>query len=423
MTFNRREFIKWVSATAGVTAAAGYAATGGASAGRVVVIGAGFGGATAAKYVRMWAPDIEVTLIERNNEFISCPISNLVLGGSKTLADITVGYGGLGKYGVKMVRDDAVAIDPVKREVRLKSGTTLGYDRLIVSPGIDFGYEQIPSLRTPAAQAQVLHAWKAGPQTVALRKQLEAMRDGGVYAIQIPKSPYRCPPGPYERACQVAHYFKTAKPKSKVLILDANEDVQSKKGLFMAAWNGPYKGMVEYRPRMELQDVDIKTNTAVFIFDKVHADVLNVVPAQTSGEIAHRAGLITANNRWCGVDWLTLESIKVKGVHVLGDATLSAPAMPKSASMANQHAKVAAAAVIALIKGQPVNPQPMMINTCYSFMDDKNVAHVASVHTYDAAQKTMTVVKGAAGISGKANELEGVFAMGWARNIWADTLA
>ena len=424
MTLNRREFIKWMSAGAGVAAVAGCAGTGGgASAGRVVVIGAGFGGATAAKYVRMWAPDIEVTLIERNSEFVSCPISNLVLGGSKTLADITVGYGGLGKYGVKMVRDDAVAIDPVKREVRLKSGTTLGYDRLIVSPGIDFGYEQIPSLRTPAAQAQVLHAWKAGPQTVALRKQLEAMRDGGVYAIQIPKSPYRCPPGPYERACQVAHYFKTAKPKSKVLILDANEDVQSKKGLFMAAWNGPYKGMVEYRPRMELQDVDIKTNTAIFIFDKVHADVLNVVPAQTSGEIAHRAGLITANNRWCGVDWLTLESVKVKNVHVLGDATLSAPAMPKSASMANQHAKVAAAAVIALIKGQPVNPQPMMINTCYSFMDDKNVAHVASVHTYDAAQKTMTVVKGAAGISGKANELEGVFAMGWARNIWADALA
>ena len=423
MTLNRREFIKWMSAAAGVGAVAGCATTGGPSAGRVVVIGAGFGGATAAKYVRMWAPDIEVTLVERNSEFISCPISNLVLGGSKTLADITVGYGGLGKYGVKMVRDDAVAIDPVKREMRLKSGTTLGYDRLIVSPGIDFGYEQIPSLRTPAAQAQVLHAWKAGPQTIALRKQLEAMRDGGVYAIQIPKSPYRCPPGPYERACQVAHYFKTAKRKSKVLILDANEDVQSKKGLFMAAWNGPYKGMVEYRPRMELQDVDIKTNTAIFIFDKVHADVLNVVPAQTSGEIAHRAGLVTANNRWCGVDWLTLESIKVKGVHVLGDATLSAPAMPKSASMANQHAKVCAAAVIALIKGQPVNPQPMMINTCYSFMDDKNVAHVASVHAYDAAQKTMTVVKGAAGLSGKANEIEGVFAMGWARNIWADALA
>lgn len=424
MTLNRREFIKWMSAGAGLAAVAGCAGSGGGtSAGRVVVIGAGYGGATAAKYVRMWAPDIEVTLIERNSEFISCPLSNLVLGGSKTLADVTVGYGGLGKYGVKIVRDDAIAVDPVKREVRLASGATLGYDRLIVSPGIDFMYETVPGLNNADAQNRVLHAWKAGVQTVALRKQLEAMRDGGVYAIQFPKAPYRCPPGPYERACQVAHYFKTAKPKSKVLILDANEDVVSKKGLFMAAWNGPYKGIVEYRPNSELLDVDVKTMTAKLQFDNVRADVLNVVPPHGAGTIARQTGLITANNRWCGIDWLTMESIKVKGVHVLGDATLSAPAMPKSASMANQHAKVCAAAVIALIKNQPVNTRPMMINTCYSFMDDKNVAHVASVHTYDATQKTMTVVKGAAGVSDKANELEGVFAMGWARNIWADALA
>jgi len=424
MTLNRREFIKWMSAGAGVAAVAGCAGTGGGtSVGRVVVIGASYGGATAAKYVRMWAPDIEVTLVERNSEFISCPISNLVLGGSKTLKNITVGYDGLSKYGIRLVRDEATAIDPEKREVRLASGTTLGYDRLIVSPGIDFMYETVPGLNNADAQNRVLHAWKAGAQTVALRKQLEAMRDGGVYAIQFPKAPYRCPPGPYERACQVAHYFKTAKPKSKVLILDANEDVVSKKGLFMAAWNGPYKGIIEYRPNSELLDVDAKTLTAKLQFDNVKADVLNVVPPHGAGTIARQTGLITANNRWCGVDWLTMESTKVKGVHVLGDATLSAPAMPKSASMANQHAKVCAAAVIALIKGQPVNTQPMMINTCYSFMDDKNVAHVASVHSYDAAQKTMTVVKGAAGVSDKANELEGTFAMGWARNIWADTLA
>ena len=424
MTLNRREFIKWMSAGAGVAAVAGCAGTGGGtSAGRVVVIGAGYGGATAAKYIRMWAPDIEVTLVERNGEFISCPISNLVLGGSKTLADITVGYGGLGKYGVKMVRDDAIAVDPVKREVRLASGATLGYDRLIVSPGIDFMYETIPGLNNAAAQERVLHAWKAGAQTVALRKQLEAMRDGGVYAIHIPRAPYRCPPGPYERACQVAYYFKTAKPKSKVLILDANEDVVSKKGLFMAAWNGPYKGMVEYHPNSEIVDVDVKTLTAKLQFDNVKADVLNVVPPHGAGTIARQTGLITANNRWCGIDWLTMESIKVKGIHVLGDATLSAPAMPKSGHIANQHAKVCAAAVIALIKNQPVNTQPMMVNTCYSFIDDKNVVHVASVHVYDPAQKTMVAVKGSGGLSDKANELEGTYAWGWARNIWADMLA
>ena len=423
MPLSRREFIQWMSAGAGLATFAGCAGSGGPIAGRVVVIGGGYAGATAAKYVRLWAPDIEVTLVERNREFISCPLSNLVLGGSKTLADITVGYDGLAKYGVNMVRDDAVAIDPVRREVRLLSGATLGYDRLIVAPGIDFMYDTIPGLNNPDAQGKVLHAWKAGEQTVALRRQLEAMRDGGVFAVQIPKAPYRCPPGPYERACQVAHYFKTAKPKSKVLILDANEDVVSKKGLFMAAWNGPFKGIVEYRPNSELLDVDVATLTAKLQFDNVRADVLNVVPPHGAGAIARQAGLITANNRWCGVDWLTMESSKVAGIHVLGDATLSASLMPKSGHMANQHAKVAAAAAIALIKNQPVNAHPMMVNTCYSFIDDKNVVHVASVHIYDPAQKTMTVVKGSGGLSDKANELEGTYAMSWAKNIWADMLA
>ena len=423
MPLSRREFIQWMSAGAGVGALAGCAGSGGPSAGRVVVIGGGYGGATAAKYVRLWSPDIDVTLVERDRMFVSCPLSNLVLGGSKTLADITVSYDGLAKHGVKVVFDDAVAVDPVNRAVRLASGATLGYDRLIVSPGIDFMYDTIPGLHNAEAQSKVLHAWKPGTQTVALRRQLEAMPDGGVYALQSPKAPYRCPPGPYERACQVAYYFKNAKPKSKVLILDANEDVVSKKGLFMTAWNGPYKGIVEYRPNSELVDVDARTLTAKLQFDNVKADVLNVVPPHGAGAIARQAGLITANNRWCGVDWLTMESIKVPGIHVLGDATLSASLMPKSGHMANQHAKVAAAAVIALIKNQPVNQQPMMVNTCYSFIDDKNVVHVDSVHAYDAAQKTMSVVKGSGGLSDKANELEGTYAMSWAKNIWADMLA
>jgi len=421
MTITRREFIKWVSATAGAAAVSGCATTGG-GAGRVVVIGAGFGGATAAKYVKMWAPDIDVTVVERGAEFVSCPISNLVLGGSIQLKDVTHGYDGLKKRGITLVRDEAVGVDPVKREVRLAGGNVLSYDRLIVSPGIDFLYNTIPGLNNAEAQNRVLHAWKAGPQTVALRKQLEAMRDGGVYAIHIPAAPYRCPPGPYERVCQVAHYFKTAKPKSKVLILDANSDVVSKKGLFMAAWNGLYKGIIEYRPNSELVDVDAKTLTAKLQFDNVKADVLNVVPPHKAGAIAEQAGLIAANNRWSVVDWVTYESAAVKGVHVLGDATLSAPAMPKSASMANQHAKICAAAVIALIKGQPVNPAPMLMNACYSFVSDKEVIHVTSVHAYDAAQKTMIAVKGAGGVSDKASELEGTYAWGWARNIWADML-
>jgi len=422
MTLSRREFVKWMAASSGAAAVAGCAGLGGPSAGRVVVVGGGYGGATAARYIKQWAPDIDVAVVERNDTFVSCPISNLVLGGNTQIGNITMGYDGLKARGVRVVRGDAVAVDASAKQVRLADGSSLAYDRVIVSPGIDFIYDQIPGMKSTDAQNRVLHAWKAGPQTVALRKQLEAMPDGGVFVFQFPMAPYRCPPGPYERVCQVADYFKRAKPKSKIIVLDANPDIVSKKGLFLAAWNGMYKGMIDYRPNSELADVDVKGMTVKLTFDNVKGDVLNVVPPHRAGDIANKAGLITANQRWCGIDWLTMESVAAKGVHVLGDATLSAPAMPKSASMANQHAKVCAAAVTALIKGQPVNPQPMMMNTCYSFVDGRNVMHVASVHTYDAAQKTMVAVKGAGGVSDKASELEGTYAWGWARNIWGDAL-
>ena len=422
MTISRREFLQWASVAAGASTLGACATTGG-SAGRVVVIGGGYGGATAAKYIKRWAPDIAVTVVERDREFISCPISNLVLGGNADIGDLTFSYDGLKRHRITVVRDEAIAVDAVKREVRLAGGGVLAYDRLIVSPGVEILSSAIPGLKTDEARSRVLHAWKAGVQTIALRKQLESMRDGGVFAIHIPKAPYRCPPGPYERVCQVADYFKRAKPKSKILVLDSNEDIVSKKGLFLAAWNGQYKGLIEYKPNSELVDVDVKTLTAKLQFEDVQADVLNVVPPQKAGRIAEQAGLINANNRWCMVDWRTLESTAVPGIHVLGDATLSGPAMPKSASMANQHAKVAAAAVIALIKGETVNPDPVMMNTCYSFVDGKNVMHVASVHIYDAKEKTMVAVKGAGGVSDKASEQEGLYAWGWARNIWAEALA
>lgn len=424
MELTRREFIKWLSATTALGAVSGCATTPTEkTAGRVVVVGAGWAGATAAKYIRKWGSNIEVTLVERNSEFISCPLSNLVLGGSKTIQDMIVGYDGLKKYGIKVLRDEAVSVDPEKREVKLERGGTLGYDRLVLAPGIDFIYEQIPGLKTEDEQGKVLHAWKAGTQTVLLRKQLENMRDGGVFAMHIPKSPYRCPPGPYERACQVAHYFKTKKPKSKVLILDANDDVQSKKGLFTKAWNERYKGIVEYKPNSELVDVDVKTLTAKLQFDNVKADVLNVIPPQRAGKIATDLKLANVNARFCGVDFLTYESQVAKNIHVLGDAIQSAPAMPKSGHMANQHGKVCASAVVALLNGQPVNDQPMVANTCYSFIDDKEVVHVASVHRYDPAKKTMVTVEGSGGLSPGPTEQEGQYALAWTKNIWADMLA
>ena len=419
-TFDRRDFLKLGGAAAAL-AATGCATTGGAKA-RVVVIGGGFGGATAAKYIRMWGPSIEVVMVERGTDFVSCPISNLVLGGSKTMKDITYGYSGLQRYGVQVVRDEAVAVDASAKTVRLARGGDLKYDRLIVSPGIDFMFEEITGYGEAMNANRVLHAWKAGPQTVALQKQLAEMRDGGVYALAMPLAPYRCPPGPYERICQVASYFKKHKPRSKAILFDANPDVVSKGPLFKKAWAELYKGIVEYRPNSKVIGVDGKTGTIKLEVEDVKADVLNVVPPARGGDIAVQAGLITHNKAWCAVDWRTMESTAVKGVHVLGDATLSASLMPKSASMANQQAKICAAAVVALINGQEPSTDPKIINTCYSFVSDDEVIHVASVHELDASKKTFVVVKGAAGVSAARNTLEGKYAWAWAQNIWSDTL-
>jgi sulfide dehydrogenase [flavocytochrome c] flavoprotein chain len=391
---------------------------------RIVVVGGGYGGATAARYAALWGGGgVDVTLVERDPAFVSCPLSNLVLAGSRTIADVTVGYERLARRGVRVVHDTAVAVDPERRRVRLARGADVPYDRLILSPGIDFFFERVRGLDTDAARGLFPHAWRAGPQTVALRRQIEAMRDGGVFAISIPRAPYRCPPAPYERACQVAWYFKRAKPRSKVLILDGNEDVQSKKALFMQAWSEDYQGIVEYRPDCVLTDVDPATRTARFeTADDVTADVLNVIPPHGAGAIARSAGVITVNDQWCEVDFLTFESLKVPGIHVLGDAIQVAPLMPKSGHMANQHGKVAAAAVLAALAGRPVNPAPVLNNACYSFINDREAAHIASVHRYDAAQKTFLSVPGARGLSAAKSELEGDYGFAWARAIWKDML-
>ena len=424
MLMKRRDFLKSTAAMSAMASLYGCAG-GGKASGHVVVVGGGYGGATVAKYLRMWSQGgVQVTMIERNPTFISCPISNLVIGGSKTMEDITVSYDGLkNKWGVRVVQDDVVAVDAAKKTISLKAGGTMSYDRLVLSPGVDFMWDEIPNLNNADAQSKILHAWKAGAQTVALRKQLESMADGGVYAISIPKAPYRCPPGPYERACLVADYFKKNKPKSKVVILDANEDVMSKPALFKKAWNDLYKGIIDYRNNSELKDVEVATNTAVLEFDKFKADVLNVIPPHRAGDIAHKSGIKLVNNRWVDINWLSMESTSTPGVHVLGDAIFPAPTMPKSGHMANQHGKLAAAAILNLLSGQEVNPTPVVMNTCYSFVDAKNVIHVASIHQYDAATKLVQPVKGAGGVSAARNELEGKVAMGWAKNIWADMLA
>jgi sulfite dehydrogenase len=426
MSVSRRGFLLSSGAAAAASLLPGCAAPPVSSArsiGRVVVIGGGYGGATAARYLRMWSGgSIEVVLVEREAEFVSCPVSNLVIGGTKTLGDVTHAYTGLVDRGVRMVRDEATRIDVERKKVLLGRGDDLAYDRLIVSPAVDLMFGEIEGYDA-GARLTALTAWKAGAETVALRRQLEAMPDGGVFIISVPRAPFRCPPGPYERACQAAFYFKRAKPRSKVLVLDTNEDLVSKPALFKAAWSELYKDLIEYRNNTEVRAIDAFAGVVKTDFDTIKGDVLNVLPPMRAAAIARDAGLTTGGTHWCGVDWLTMESLAHKGIHVLGDATLSAPAMPKSGHMANNQAKLAAAAIIELMNGREPNPRPVIANTCYSYVDDREAIHVASVHRYDPAHKTLMVVPGASGVSVARSELEGTYANAWAQNIWADTLS
>ena len=387
---------------------------------QVVVVGGGYGGATAAKYVRLLSNyKINVVLIEPNTSFISCPMSNLVIGGSKNLTELTTSYDALSsKHGITVVKDKVTAIDPQKKTVALQNGASISYDKLVLSPGVDMMFDSIEGLQAANASGHILQAWKAGAETLALRKQLQAMPDGGVYALTVPEAPYRCPPGPYERASQVAHYFKQAKPKSKVLILDANPDVTSKAGLFKKFWSDNYKDIIEYRPNHKVTSVDAKAMSINFdVQEPVKAQVLNVLPSMRAGTIAVQTGLATANNRWCGIHYQTFESVAAKDIHILGDAILAAPAMPKSAHMANSHAKVAASAIVAQLSGLDINETPFLTNTCYSYVSDKLVVHVASVHQYNAEEKTYKTVAGSGGLSSEANALDGTYAWNWAQNI------
>lgn len=422
MSINRRDFIKIAGlgvVSGSVLGCAGVIKQ--ASSGRVVIIGGGYAGAAVAKYLRMWSNGgIEVIVVEKNPQFVSCPLSNLVLGGSKSINDLTFGYDLLkNNYGIHWVKDEVTAIDAAGKKINIQRGGDLKYDRLIIAPGVDFMYDSLPMLTSQEAQQQVPHAWKAGWQTVNLRKQLEAMPDGGIFVMSVPKAPYRCPPGPYERAAQVGFYLKNNKPKSKVIVLDANPEITSKKGLFTKVFNEMYAGIIDYRPNNLVVDVDMKKQIVKTEFDTVRADVLNVIPPQQAGKPAQMAGLNNIDKRWCEVDFLTYESKLISNVHVIGDAV--AAALPKSAHMATNQAKICASAIAQLMSGLAPDPSPVFANTCYSYVTDKSAMHVANVYRYDEVKKIMVSAEGG-GVSASPSEQEGVYAVAWSKNIWTDTL-
>jgi len=426
MNFDRRDFLK-VAALGTVGALTGCAsfAPSGSSKARVVIVGAGFGGATCARYLKAWDPKIHVTLIEADRDFVSCPFSNTVLGGLNRLEDLTFSYQYLKKAVDSFVQDRVTAIDPDRRTVTTASGHTISYDRLVLSGGVELMFDKIPGY-TLDAQQTIKHAWKAGPeQTGVLRRQLEDMPDGGVYVMSIPAAPYRCPPGPYERACLIANYFKLVKPKSKIIVLDSNPDIVSKKPLFLAAWKKHYgfetgDSMIDYRPNNDVRLLDASKMVVHTDFDEIHSAVINIIPPMRAATLSELAGVRTSSDgKWCPIDYRTFESTSIPNVHVLGDSTLTI--FPKSGSVANNTGKMCAAALVEILNGRSANLAPVVTNTCYSASTDHTAFHIATVFRYDPEAQKMVAQPGG-GISKEESELEFSYMESWAKNVWADTL-
>jgi sulfide dehydrogenase [flavocytochrome c] flavoprotein subunit len=426
MTLDRRNFIKLLGSASGL-AIAGCATGPGVSSGsaaeimpkttrRVVVVGGGYGGTIAAKYIRMMDKSIEVVLVEKNDHFVSCPFSNLYIGGIlPDLSPLTIKYDKLvANHGIKFVQANVTAIDPAAHTVVTDKGT-LKYDRLVMSPGIDFRTEEIEGYDAKSTPELMPHAWKAGPQSVLLRKQLEAMHDGGTVVLSVPLSPFRCPPGPYERTSMIAHYLKAHKPKSKIIVVDANPDIASKGPLFRKGWDMHYKGLIDYRKASKVTAIG---NKSVLIegLDEVKGDVINLIPPQRAAKIAQQAGLVGEDKKWCPIVADTFESTLQKDIHVIGDSSI-AGAMPKSGYSANSEAKVCATNVVNLMNSRSVMPMSG-INTCYSYLSADEAISVAAV--YASKDGKIISVPNSGGVSPadwSMAKTEAIYAKSWLNNI------
>lgn len=430
MNLHRRTFIQSLAAAASTAVLSVPRSAHAAVKGRVVVIGGGFGGSTAAKYIKQMDPAIDVTLIEPNQVYTACPLSNEVISGHRDIASLQTGYAAAARRGIQVLHDAVSRVDPDKKTVSTAGGQTLGYDALIMAPGISFQYDAVEGYSQEAAK-QVPHAYKAGEQTLLLKAQLEAMPDGGTFIISVPSKPFRCPPGPYERAAQVASYLKHhGKAKSKVVILDANDSF-SKKGLFEQGWKALYPGMIEWISGAaggKVIKVDPASRTAYTDFHEMKADVLNLIPPHVAGKIAQDTGLTNANG-WCEVVPMTMESTLHKDIYPVGDACIAGELpvydMPKSAHMAITQAKVAAGAIVAKLNGLP-NPTPWYVNTCFSTLAPDY--GISVVHVYRVTDNQFVYVKEAGGISPLdappiQRKLEAEYCVGWFNNVMADAFA
>lgn len=359
--------------------------------GRVVVIGGGMAGATVAKYLRLWGgTGVDVTLVERDAYYTSNIMSNLVLSGQRTIQSLQINWNDLSsKYGVKLVRGEVVAGDPTSRQIFLADGSRLSYDRLVIAPGVDF--DVLPGLETATAQAKVPHAWKAGPQTTQLRNMITAMPNGGTFVMTIPAKPYRCPPGPYERACVVADWLKRNRPGSKVIVLDANPGITAEAHTFTEAFNVTHAGVIDYYTGVNITSVDASQMKLVTSIGDIHGHVLNVIPPHRAGRVISQNGLADdASGRWTRVNVLSYESIAAPGIHVIGDA--SATTQPKAGHIANQEAKVCADAITRLMGGQAPDPAPVTNSACYSPITFETASWLTAVYAYDPVSKTMKIV-------------------------------
>ena len=426
---SRRDFIKITGSVAAVsTLGFSNILPAGKSAGHVVIIGGGIGGATAAHYIKRADPAVAVTIIEPNVNYYTCFMSNEVISGERSIDSLKFGYKNLGSMGIKIVRDFAINIDAGKKQVITKTSGNIAYDRCIVSPGVDFKWETIDGYDAKVAAEKIPHAWKAGPQTLLLRKQLEAMKDGGTVIITAPPNPYRCPPGPYERASQIAWYLKHNKPESKILILDA-KDSFAKFDLFIQGWKKHYgygtdNSLIEWVKGSDggiIDAVNADTNTLITGDDEYKSDVINIIPAQKAGKIAFTAGLVN-DEGWCPVNQKTFESTIHKDVYVIGDSSVASP-LPKSGYSANSEAKVCAAAVVASLHGKPAGI-PHLINTCYSLITPDDGVSVAMVYRFNGT--VLEAVKDAGGqtpldSSPAVRKREASYAHSWFNNITHDT--